>query len=291
MPDAGAAPSKVCVVCGINVADKPRVKDAAGRYMCKACAEKQTAAKPSTGAAGGKSGGASTKPAAKPGSGDKGPIPMAAAAGSGNYDPVMAALVESSAQATSSACPNCKGWVREGQLLCTSCGFNLQEGKQVRTRVQREKAPKEARSSGAGGKPRWYVGEKANYGPLIIGGGMFVLNALSMGVASTDPEKYVGLMLFNSICGLVLFVAVLIQAYQAGLGTFLAVLLTQCIPIVGLLVYVHFLLTKCESPTVKWAGLGALFGSVIGLVILYGTNPDILTEGIGRPRNAIIQVQ
>lgn len=168
MPDTGAVPVKMCVVCGRDVADKPRVKDAAGRYMCKPCAEKQTAAKPATtvrpasGPPSGTGGGAKTaaKPVTK--SADNGAIPLAPEPG---YDPVMASLVASSQQVTSVSCPNCKSWVKEGQLLCTSCGFNLEEGKQIRTRVQKEKAPKEAKvHSGGGGIPDamapvvWIVG-------------------------------------------------------------------------------------------------------------------------------------
>jgi len=140
MPETGAASTKVCVVCGVDVANKPRVKDAAGRYMCKACGEKQTAAKPAPVA---KPGAAGPKPSAKPAGAGKGGIALAPDAG---FDPVMASLVASSAPATSQACANCKGWVKDGQLLCTSCGYNLQEGKQVRTRVQKEKASKEARA-------------------------------------------------------------------------------------------------------------------------------------------------
>ncbi len=162
MSDAAAAPSKICVVCGVDVADKPRVKDATGRYMCKACAEKQTAAKPATAVKPGSKPGAAGAPAkpagAKPAS-DKGPVPLA-----DGYDPVMAALVATSAQATSQACPNCKGWVKEGQLLCTSCGFNLQEGKQVRTRVQKERAVKEKKARSAPMVPEAYA-------PLIWAGG------------------------------------------------------------------------------------------------------------------------
>jgi hypothetical protein len=145
MSDTAAASSKVCTVCGVNVADKPRVKDAAGRYMCKACAEKQTAAKPGTVVRMGSApaGGATGAPKAGAGGAPAGRA-------SEGVDSVMAALVASSAQATSRACPNCKGWVKDGQLLCTGCGFNLQEGRQARTRVEREKAPKEARVGGAG---------------------------------------------------------------------------------------------------------------------------------------------
>jgi predicted nucleic acid-binding Zn ribbon protein len=292
MSETGAAPSKVCVVCGMNVADKPRVKDAAGRYMCKPCAEKQTAARPSTGAVGKPGGGASPRPSPKPASG---PIPLAGegggsggaagggGGGGGGFDPVMAALVASSEQANSANCPNCKGWVKPGQRICTSCGFNLEEGKQVRTRIQREKAPKESRSGGSG-KSRWHVGERGESAPMVVGIGMFLLNAAALGVASADPQKYLALTLFNSICGLVLFVAVLIQAYQSGLGMFLMLLLSQCIPIVGVVVYIYFLLTKCESATVKWAGLGAIFGSIVGVVILFANDPDFLDEMRSRRR-------
>ena len=34
-----AQPAKICSVCGVDCADKARVKDSAGRYVCRECAE------------------------------------------------------------------------------------------------------------------------------------------------------------------------------------------------------------------------------------------------------------
>jgi hypothetical protein len=69
------------------------------------------------------------------------PKPSPRASGELGIDPVMAELVRTSAQATSKTCPQCKAFMKQEAVLCTTCGYSLQTGKTMATRVTREKAP------------------------------------------------------------------------------------------------------------------------------------------------------
>lgn len=107
-------PDKVCVICGADVADKPRVKDAQGKYACQACVQKRqagTAAKP---AAGTKSAAVTKKPASQ--------------------DALWADLPDAN-DPNIVRCPECASIIRTGKVICGNCGFNTTSGKKVETKI------------------------------------------------------------------------------------------------------------------------------------------------------------
>ena len=109
---AEATDRKVCTGCGTDVTDKPRKKDAQGRYYCEACIAKAQAK-----------------------------APAAAPAPSSNEDPAMAALFASGGGASRAMvpCPSCGVAIPESATVCTSCGFNISTGKSMRTRFTADK--------------------------------------------------------------------------------------------------------------------------------------------------------
>lgn len=121
-PPAGV---KACAGCGADVSNAPRLKDAQGRYFCKACAAKMQA----------KATGKAPAPAPR----DRG------------ADDVMAKLVEDSVAKGATSCPACRRPWREGAVICTNCGYNKQTAQMTGTQV---KAGDRAGMKPPKGKPR-----------------------------------------------------------------------------------------------------------------------------------------
>jgi hypothetical protein len=111
-----AGPRKICVLCGENVADRPRLKDAQGRYACRACIEKRRPER-------------AGKPAART-RGDDDPLAvLAALEASAHAGDAIAGLREMK------ACPVCERIVGDDQVICLNCGADVTTGRKSKTRV------------------------------------------------------------------------------------------------------------------------------------------------------------
>ena len=106
----GATESLTCAICKQSCEGKPHAKDAKGRVICRECIDKKKAARAAT---------------------DTG--------GAG----VMADLLSKSKMANAIPCPGCKSYMPEGTVVCTHCGYNLETGKAVSTRVVEQSKKKE----------------------------------------------------------------------------------------------------------------------------------------------------
>lgn len=111
------AGAKVCSMCGQDVSGKPRSKDAQGRYVCAECMKGKA-------------------PAAKA-------APKTEKAGSGEDNAFLLDLGGPSAAANVELCPGCQRQLKVGAKICTLCGFNVAEGRALKTRISKDKAPKE----------------------------------------------------------------------------------------------------------------------------------------------------
>lgn len=89
--------AKICIRCGEDCSDRPRLKDASGRYMCKACAAREARV-----------------PAAPIDPSDLGPITL---------DDAGAIPLAGDAP---SECPKCKAKMSEGAVLCVACGHGAE---------------------------------------------------------------------------------------------------------------------------------------------------------------------
>lgn len=113
---------KVCVMCGEDVAARPRTKDPRGRYFCEPCYASAVARKQSPPAL------------ARP------PLPKAAPMGGialeaddegDRHRRVLEGLLgdaPASPAAMNLICPSCRMSIPAGGFLCTNCGHNLQTG-------------------------------------------------------------------------------------------------------------------------------------------------------------------
>jgi hypothetical protein len=118
----GATESLICAVCKQSCEGKPHAKDAKGRVICRACLDKQKAARSAT---------------------DTG--------GAG----VMAGLLGKSKMANATPCPSCKSYMPQGTVVCTHCGFNTETGKALNTRVVET-----SKKAEGGKKGLWPFGKK-----------------------------------------------------------------------------------------------------------------------------------
>jgi hypothetical protein len=187
---------KICVVCGKDVAGQPRVKDAAGRYLCAGECQQRAAAA------------AKAKQAAPPPATVKAAPPPAAAGGGS----LMANLIEDSPMLKAAKCESCGSAMPGGSVICTRCGFNTQTGKALRTAVvtlPKEKTPSKT------GKAAAAVGSTAVaaiVSPLV--GGLLVFLALAgVGVAGAIvPEFLLASFVIMSISYLAAIIWALVDA-------------------------------------------------------------------------------
>lgn len=94
--------TKSCIKCGEDCSNRPRSKDAQGRYICQSCIDSIKAAKPAP-------------PTLSP--------PQLPA-----DDGTLALAIEDAAPKTK-PCKSCGSTIPEAALLCTSCGFDFVTGK------------------------------------------------------------------------------------------------------------------------------------------------------------------
>ena len=220
MSDQGA-PGKVCINCNRDCSNRPRVKDRAGRYVCREClnqmkATGQTLPPPPRAA----------RPAAAP--------PTSA------EPDVLAALVDDAVSRQPESCPHCGVPAQSGAVLCVHCGYNRETGKSIHTRVEKpkkEKGEKSERRFGGGGGG-------SDTGAVVAGAVSFVVLAAVFGFAFTSQEAAAGYLLLQGLFGLVVSITVLVFAFMEDVATGF---LTLCVPFYIL----YFVYGKCESAYVK----------------------------------------
>jgi hypothetical protein len=157
---------KICIVCGADCSNKPRTKDAKGRYYCKECHERARERKH-----------AQPAPTAAPHNG--GEIELEGA-------PSALSMLDQLADAApplvpDAHCPSCgfamPSAAGAGAAVCTHCGFNVQAGRVIKPKVL--KAPRIRQAGGA----IW---------PIIVG-------AVSIIFGAAGTLLYGGSMLLNVV--------------------------------------------------------------------------------------------
>jgi hypothetical protein len=129
VPEQNTA-TKNCIVCGEDCAQRDRVKDRQGRYICKPCYDKAKSKKAAAREAEGK--------AAATGTANNGP-----ATGTTKNGPrrsfdltVLQELADQERTApaldvVASICPSCRQPRERWAPICPSCGYNMQTGQKV----------------------------------------------------------------------------------------------------------------------------------------------------------------
>lgn len=189
---SGTSPTsaKICGLCGQDCANKPRIKDNAGNYFCKACMEAKQSAKPAA---------APAKPAASA------PRAMAApSASGGGYDMFSDHVTGGKKIAgPTKLCTSCNTPMKEDAVVCVNCGYNQQSGKGLKTKIAVDKEPKVRKSRG-------YMSTWTLF--FIFSGIFAVVSCLGF----LDPSMFMGVLALITICGAVAKLSLVVSAFQEG---------------------------------------------------------------------------
>ena len=168
--DRVATASKPCVLCGIDCAGKPRVKDPQGRYYCKACHDTASAEREAAGRR--------APPPPPPASGGFGGDDLASLAALAAGAPV--------APPTAVACPSCRRILDQGAVVCVGCGYDLRSGRAAKTKVTKA-SPAGGRPTGQGIGGRLFASVVS--GPLSVGGGALAFATAYVTVVASVPDQ------------------------------------------------------------------------------------------------------
>lgn len=273
------SPNKLCVVCGKDVAGKPRVKDAAGRYTCVGdCQQKHVESMkqsvvPAKGAGTASAGGAS-----------KSASVSAASVPRSDEGSMLNDLISQSPMLKAGKCEQCGSIMPQGGVICTRCGFNTKTGKSVRTAVFVDKEKKTSKSAEAASE----AGSKvmAVLRSPIIFGSMIAIGLGVVGFVGVQVPEFT--LVAFSIVGIVYLVSIiwgLIDACQeqeytwAGLmiyhviGGFIPFGILRFGSIIGFFATVGYIVFVCDRPVLKSMYIGsflAFAGSALGLYMSRG---------------------
>jgi hypothetical protein len=214
-----ASITKLCTGCGLDVSNKPRSKDAQGRYFCNACGAKDgvpAAAKPATTPASKPMPAAAPMPAAKPMPASDAPMLL---------DPIMEKVLSQAlpslppgkegagARAVSTTCNACSAAMSPGATICLVCGYNAATGKVMRTKVLA------ADKGGGGGKggPKISLGSNTDWSEVgKLAGGIFLYFLVLGFLVAVNPLFIIPLGLSMMAYGLYYLIAMIVQPFLEG---------------------------------------------------------------------------
>ncbi|CAG0970577.1 hypothetical protein PHYC_01223 [Phycisphaerales bacterium] len=277
MAEAQSAGQKTCTVCGLDVAGKPRVKDAQGRYMCQDCFNKARAAR-----------GAQNAPkiaaqAAKPLS----PPPDE----SDNSFLLDIGKKGSVSERGVAPCPECGRALEEGTVVCVGCGYNSKTGKRLQVKVLK---PEVDKSSGA---KVTSPGSSLASNPHVIGVAVAIMWGGFAGAVVAAPDLYlvyvIAYLLYTLVVGICIIVQIWSESPMAG-GILIALrvggrsvagmagrsgdenapMIAVGIELALLLVTLAIVLTKVESIVLRWLWCAGILAGILGAVV----NPDVLKQ-------------
>lgn len=255
----GAA--KVCIACGQDCSNKPRSKDAQGRYTCKDCIDRvQNGIKSAKGPgsvvvkpAAALPADAAPKPAAKPA---KKPAPKATDPGT---EPDFMALFGSEPPKIGDPCEQCGDAMPPGGRICVRCGFDRELGKRMRTRVV--SAPQEKGASKAGAAAGAIGSTGTNIVKLLLEPAVFAalgfFGLLALSLAARSDESLVPVLLGGlGLYGLIAWLSMIVTAFKDGnSGWGFCGIATPILPFAYFFV-IYYLLMVAERKwlTMMWVG-------------------------------------
>src|SRR3954468_23714950 len=182
--------AKMCTVCGIDCAGKPRMKDQQGRYICKECFDKAKQTRNTQ-----------KNPPPPPGTASEAPGTVAIPTEGDNSFLLGLGSKESTGIQGTKACPECGRAMTNNAVICIGCGFNISTGKRLPVRVvkSKEKVVKE-RSSSSGAMSGFF-----SNGPLL-GLIIFLIHAGSGAALFIEPSMGLAMLGVSGIVGLAVWI-------------------------------------------------------------------------------------
>lgn len=272
MAGQSAAPAeKICVVCGKDVAKLPRVKDAAGHYICVGSCQETLKAKMA---------------AARPNPMKPAPAPAVKKPEPESYD-LMEKLIAESPMSRARHCTGCGSPLVNNAVVCVRCGMNAMTGKAMKTRVSTEKAPKQKRvkyrnkyAVDSGGQSFW----------VLLGIYSAVLGIVGL-LPLASPEAMLISIVIIGIASLVAWIAGVFAAFKNDQGMWGIIGILQIIPIIGAfasLAWLVFNLLFNEdnfSRALYWATFlgGIVWFTCVFMMVAMGNNVELFGKQLGGP--------
>ena len=249
------AVAKICMVCGEKCADRPRLKDAQGRYACQVCVEA-------------KRGPGQRARARAPGVGAavaQAPAPAVDAGIGFSMDDYLGDVQAADAN----PCPTCGTGRAADAVVCMQCGFDSSSGRAMKTKVGKDK-PKRARPA-----PRMSSGMVC----VIIALAMLVVLPL---VALASPETAALALIVAGLWAFVAYIYMIGAAFRDDDKFWGIIGLLVLVPLLGGLCWLAFVLYYCTIGSQRgvrklsyWASLVTVW---IILGIMYMHNPELFTD-------------
>lgn len=231
---------KTCLICKQDCTGRPRTKDEKGRYICQACIDRYGTEKVARIIA---DTDAFTKPY------DDGIDLAAAAAAEAKTGPAELA--------TDQACPKCSNFMQESARICMHCGFDRQEKRVIRTKVEKAKGdPREKVSVGEASKAA------AVWGSIVLS----VIMVASGLVAFVVPEAIIITLAIMVPISIALNVFVIICQFRDGDSVY------GWISIIGVFVGVLWLATLYwifainHRGWLKWLVLAQVLAAILYII-------------------------
>lgn len=249
------AGEKICIICGVDCAERPRMKDSQGRYACQDCIK-----------AGRKAPAAETKS-------PKGSTPARPAAGRASAGFDMDSYLEGVHTADANPCPKCGNGRPAGAIVCMQCGYDSEAGRAITTRVSKEKA---SRTRGARRAPR------------VSGGTVFVVVILAMLallplMAFSSQEAATFAAVLAAIWTFVAYIMMVVSAFRDDDRFWGIIGALFWIPLAGGLCALSFVLYYCtiggQRGTWKLNYWAAVLSSVIIVALIASKYPELLSTG------------
>lgn len=256
-----AIPSgKMCRLCGLDVSQRPRVKDGQGHYYCQPCYDRAAqAAKEGVPVV--------ARPKAPP------PPPKGRPASSGALLDDLADL-EQGAEVLDDGppCTECGAPMARGSVLCTACGFHRQMGRRLSAAGAASSGaivgaarpvaarPAGARRASSGGGSGFL--DDLSKKPFLIGVAVGVVQLGCVALARAVPEADPVASGVSSLVALGILIWVLVKAFGESVATGLLSLF--CLPYT-----IYFVFSKNDDVRLKWAFGVNLLCSVIVYVMVF----------------------
>lgn len=267
--------SKNCVVCGLDRAGLPRVKDPKGRYYCPDCFDQAKARKEAQIARLADQPPSSanddtcaetaideevTAPPQQP------QEPPLTAVDPSLVEELIAESTPAGERDALEPCDNCGQPVLVGAVVCTACGYHRQTGEVLRIQTAKRRSD-------------WAADTGMFVTPGVAGGGMMALFGILFFIGRTVEPAATALFYAFPIYAAVVSLATIFFAFSRGIGTGL---LTFLVPFYVL----WFVYGEHDGPYLKWlygamlvgGGFVGALAAILGVEALPGDLWDMLIQ-------------
>ncbi len=243
--------TKVCGICGMNCAGKPRIKDPSGQYYCKSCHDEARAKQRMMDEK-------ATAPtrAADPdeliGFADDDGLSAAGGGGGGDAIDALSDLLPppNVPKVSGDVCPGCGQPIAPGSVVCINCGHNFQSGGQAATTIAK---PEKKKRAGGG----MNVSMSPGLVFLLMAGIPVLLGAIGLAVnPGLIAIAFIVATVIGGVVGLWTLVAAFIDSVLQGI-------LVWFVPFYGL----FWVFGRNENPYLK-AAFGACLIAIFTTMVL-----------------------